>query len=205
MNNLLDPRRLLAIPMVYVFFQWIIGVSPARKKLIQTKIPIFPRARVLEVGCGPGTNRDHLPKEIEYIGCDMDEKYIVNAKKKFGDRGDFVVANAGEIMKMNWKPFDFILSIGLLHHLDSGLANNLIIEAHQLLKEEGCFIAIEPCYSPEQSSFEKWLISKDRGRYIRNTEGYLKIVQSRFQSIETIRFRSGNLTPNAGFCLIAKK
>lgn len=201
----LDPRRFLEIPSVYTFFQAIIGAHSARRKIIQNKIPLFDGARVLEVGCGPGTNLDYLSRTIDYTGCDISEKYIRYAQNKYDGRGHFVKAGVGELTTKNLGSFDFILSIGLLHHLTDSEGQILGSEALELLNQRGCFIAIEPCYSEERSRLEQWIDSNDRGKYIRSSKDYVQILSSSFSKIETQRFKEGNLIPHSGLLIKAQQ
>ena len=47
--------------------------------------------RVLDVGCGPGMNTA-LFAHADYLGIDINPKYIANARRRF--RRDFLVADA---------------------------------------------------------------------------------------------------------------
>ena len=46
--------------------------------------------RVLDVGCGPGTNTRFFPKS-DYLGLDINPRYIDQAERRFGKR--FMVAD----------------------------------------------------------------------------------------------------------------
>ena len=46
--------------------------------------------RVLDVGCGPGTNSHHF-EQSEYLGIDLNERYIDYARRRW--RRNFLVAD----------------------------------------------------------------------------------------------------------------
>lgn len=201
----LDPRRCLGIPLFYEFYQAIVGATSARKKVIQSRMILFDGARILEIGCGTGTNLDYLPRTVEYVGCDISEKYIRYAQSKYDGRATFIKAGAGELAAKNLGFFDFVLSIGLLHHLSDSENQILCREVLGLLNEKGCFIAIESCHSEEQSPLEKWLNSKDRGQYIRFPKDYVRLLSNSFSKIETEYFKEGRFISHSGVFIKAHK
>src|ERR1035438_6608844 len=84
-----DPRKFLERPGVYNFFQRAVGADRPRRRFMAEHVAPLGSARVLEVGCGPGTNCAWLPKSIEYVGCDLSEAYIAYARHVYGDRYQF--------------------------------------------------------------------------------------------------------------------
>ena len=50
--------------------------------------------RVLDVGCGPGTNTRHFATS-DYLGVDLNEKYVEYARAKFGRT--FVAADVTDL------------------------------------------------------------------------------------------------------------
>ena len=40
------------------------------------------------------------------------------------------------------------------------------------LKPGGAFLSIDPCLAPDQSPIARFLVSNDRGRYVRSEQGY---------------------------------
>jgi SAM-dependent methyltransferase len=42
--------------------------------------------RVLDVGCGPGTNAIYF-SDVDYLGIDLNPQYILDAERRYGDAG----------------------------------------------------------------------------------------------------------------------
>ena len=71
--------------------------------------------KVLDVGCGPGTNTRHFI-DSDYLGIDLNQRYINNARERYRCR--FVVADVTRFSNECRERFDFILVNSILHHID---------------------------------------------------------------------------------------
>src|SRR5690348_4409495 len=71
--------------------------------------------RVLDVGCGPGTNAAQFAG-MDYLGIDQNERYISQARRRFGER--FAVGDVTRLDVPTDQRYDFILVNSLLHHID---------------------------------------------------------------------------------------
>ncbi|HEX8170959.1 MAG TPA: class I SAM-dependent methyltransferase [Thermoanaerobaculia bacterium] len=178
-----DPRKILEIPRVYNFYQKAVGAERARRHFIQAKITPFAGKRVLEVGCGPGTNCGYWPANVEYVGCDVSERYITWAKKRYGDRGEFYAAGVGELRSLGLKPFDGILALNLLHHLSDDEVLRLCDEAITLLKADGVFITGDPCFNAGESRLAHFVTARDRGQFVRYPQQYEALLRQRFSEV----------------------
>src|SRR5689334_7476565 len=61
--------------------------------------------RVLDVGCGPGTNAAYFA-HAEYTGIDMNDAYLEHARRKFGRT--FIAADVTQYRVGASEHFDFI-------------------------------------------------------------------------------------------------
>jgi trans-aconitate methyltransferase len=119
--------------------------------------------RVLDVGCGPGTNTALFP-DADYVGIDHNTAYIETARRRHGRR--FVVADVTTYELQGEEPFDFILVNSLLHHIDDRDVTILLRHLRSLLSEEGRIHMIE-LVLPDRSSLPRLMAKWDRGKYAR--------------------------------------
>ena len=68
--------------------------------------------------------------------------------------------------------FELIIAIGVLHHINDETLNHFLKESSRILKPGGRLTTFDPVFHKKQSKFTKWVISRDRGTWVRNVEGY---------------------------------
>ena len=180
----LDPRKILETPGVYNAFQRLTRTREYRRRFMEG-VPLPAGARVLEVGCGPGTNFQFLPerKDVRYVGCDLDAQYIAHAKSRYGDRAEFFAAPVGALQTLGPKRFDTVIAWGLLHHLKDHEVRTLADEVAGLLEPGGSFCTFDPCFTYEQPLVERLLTACDRGRFVRYPEQYVALLDRRFSEV----------------------
>jgi SAM-dependent methyltransferase len=178
-----DPRNILALPEVYGFFNNLVS-GDAQAVLVRDFVRAKKGDRVLDIGCGPGRILDHLPEGINYLGADMSERYIAYARKKYDGRGEFVCQRVDKEAFKDKKGFDIVLARGLIHHINDDEAADLFNIAHFVLRAGGRFITFDGCYVDGQSPIAKFLLSHDRGKYVRDRASYEKIAARKFSDIK---------------------
>ena len=179
-----DIRYILAIPAVYRIFYWVIGGYYLRDVLMKSYIKPREGERVLDVGCGPGDILDYLPK-VEYIGIEHEAKYVDAAERKYGSHGTFLHKDIKNVKIDEFRGFDLVLAIGILHHLDDAKGEKFFNLAWSALKEGGRLICFDGCYEENQSWLKRKLLLMDRGKYVRTKEGYLNLARRKFTFIKT--------------------
>jgi SAM-dependent methyltransferase len=200
-----DPRKILEYPPVYNFFQWAVGANKPRRQFIEEQVVPLGNGRVLEVGCGPGTNCAFIPRSIEYVGCDLSEAYIAYARQRHGDRAEFFAAPVGQLAALGLKPFHAVIAIAVLHHLSDAEILTLCGEVIPLLEAGGVFITGDPCFVSGQKRLERYITSCDRGRYVRYPEQYRALLARSFPVVDMeVKRSQGTLIPNTGVLLKAR-
>jgi SAM-dependent methyltransferase len=185
-GRLFDPRRVLAWPAAYRWFQGLLGARKARRRFLAEWAQPRSGQRTLEVGCGPGDLLAELPAGTRYVGLDIEPRYLRAAERRRGERGTFLLSRAGDAgERLRGEHFDLVLALFLLHHLDDGEARRLIAAAHDLLVPGGVLATIDPARLPGQHPLARWLIDRDRGRHVRGPEAYRALVGERFGTVET--------------------
>ncbi len=172
-------RSILSIPSFYTFFQKIVGADYTYNTFVNNYVRPSVGDSILDIGCGLADILSYLPS-VEYTGFDASQKYINTARKRYGDRGNFICDLVSSIDFKYKSYFDIVLVLGVLHHLDDVEAAKLFEIADTALKPGGRLVAIENCYTENQSPCARWIISKDRGQNVRNEKGYLELACNLF-------------------------
>lgn len=128
--------------------------------------PGLPFRRILDVGCGPGTNtRAFLRTNSNYLGIDLNDGYVASAKRRFGDQ-HFMVGDASKIDVPTGERFDCIFINSMLHHMTDDQVRSLLQSTRDLLMPDGMVYVID-IYVPEQQGLMRRLALADRGEHVR--------------------------------------
>jgi len=180
-------NQLLENPWIYDRFQNFVYRAGQRNKFVSDLISPKPGLRFLDVGCGTADVLRHLP-QIEYLGIDSNNHYIEIARQRYGDRGDFQVADVRDSEFSSRGRFDRILLLGVLHHLSDPECSELLARLALILEPDGYLVTLDPAFQ-EQQGLISWLVSRsDRGRFVRHHERYRELLQTNF-SLETAVIR----------------
>lgn len=182
-----DLRRALSWSPVYRCFDLLVGGPRLRRRYVREYVGPVEGKRVLDIGCGPGDMLRYLPG-AEYFGFDGSAEYIEAARRRFGQRGTFRCARVGPDAAADWPAFDVAMANGVLHHLNDTEAAELLALAARALKPGGRFVSFDGCFVAGQSSAARWLLSRDRGRHVRDERGYVALVSRAFPRVRaTVR------------------
>lgn len=191
-KDIKDIRSILAIPFIYRLFSNIVGQPSARHVYVNDYIRPDEGDRILDIGCGPGDILEYLSDSVTYLGIDMSQEYIEAARKRFGRRGNFICQRLDEQVVSEIPLFDRVIAIGVLHHLEDKDALQLFNVAQLALKPGGRLITVDPVFFEGQPRLERYLVSKDRGEYVRSDKDYKRLIPQYFNHVET-DIRSGLL------------
>lgn len=134
--------------------------------------------RVLDVGCGPGTNCPFF-EHTDYLGMDINPSYIEYASQKFGR--EFVVQDVCQYEPGETR-FDFILLNSLLHHIDDAAAARLLNHLRTTLDTDGHVHIIELVLG-ERPSIARFMAKSDRGDYPRSLEHWQTLFGASFSEV----------------------
>ena len=176
-------RPILNRPFFYEFYHTAIGANYRSRVLVSDYIRPKPGDRILDIGCGPGNMLPFLP-EGQYLGVDSNPSYIASARERYGHRGEFVCERVSHHSVQQFGAFDIVLALGLVHHLDDSEARDLFRLGHTALKTGGRMITNDGCYTPNQSAAKRYLLSRDRGQFVRMQEQYLALAHTWFKRVE---------------------
>ena len=184
-NRMYFPKlqRMLDIPVLYLAYRTIVGGRRATSIYVNEYVRPKCQDRILDIGCGPAETVEHF-SDVEYIGFDNNPAYIELAKKRYGDQGHFFCGQIDQVALEEFGAFDLVLAVGVLHHLDDSESLSLLKLAYRALKEGGRLITYDGCYVEGQSKIAQFIISKDRGRFVRNKEEYFNLVCQVFKNVK---------------------
>jgi SAM-dependent methyltransferase len=174
-------RPFLAIPAAYQLWWNAVGGPALAKVLMNDYVRPEAGARILEIGCGPGTIVSYLPPS-DYLGFDLSPKYIELARKRF-PKARFVCERVSQFSLANEQSFDLVLALGIVHHLEDAEARQLFQIAHDALKPGGKLVTIDGVWTGDQSPAARWFLARDRGEHIRIEREYVGIASEIFSNI----------------------
>jgi len=177
-------RSVLSHPRIYDLFQDIMGARSCRRDFSTNFVRAYTGSRLLDVGCGTAGILDYLPEGVDYWGYDIDPDYIAAAQAKFGGKGRFACRLIEESEITEMPPFDIVVAIGLLHHLDDETARKVLRLARLALKPGGRFVSIDPVFAAGQNPIAQLLIQADRGQNVRTAAGYFALVRHEFHLVK---------------------
>jgi SAM-dependent methyltransferase len=135
--------------------------------------------RVLDVGCGPGTNSRQFT-HAKYLGIDINPAYVESARRRF--RREFVVADARTYRADPEGRFDFILVNSFLHHIATADVVELLSNLRSFLTDDGSIHVLEPVM-PSGWPLARLLAYADRGKFVRPLQEWKAILTGVFHPI----------------------
>jgi ubiquinone/menaquinone biosynthesis C-methylase UbiE len=179
---------LLNISLIYKLIQNLARERYCKKWLAENYWDLKGGEKVIDFGCGPGNSIKFIPKDVEYIGYDINADYIRTAEKKFGNRATFIVGTAHDFInkpdnRMNNS--DIVLITGVLHHVEDNEVLDIFRLAERILAPGGRLICLEPTYLVHQGCISKWFLNRDRGRNIRTEDEWKNLLNNVFNTFST--------------------
>lgn len=176
-------RPILNLPWAYQMWGGLVGADEYRRTLAKEHIRARPSDRILDIGCGPGSMVSYLPRS-EYVGFDANPDYIQQAQRRFPE-AHFTCERVNECNLPQSESFDIVIALGILHHLDDSEAVQLFRMARRTLKPQGRLITLDGVWVAGQSRFAKFLLSRDRGRFVRHAEEYVALASTSFSIVHS--------------------
>ena len=176
-------RSVLAAPQAYQLWWNAVGGPGWARVLVKEYLRVPAGARILEIGCGPGTIVGYLPPS-DYLGFDLSSSYIDLAKKRF-PKAKFVCERVSRFSLTEHGNFDAVLALGIVHHLEDDEAEQLFRIAHDALCPGGKLVTIDGVWLDKQSPATRWLLARDRGEHIRSKQEYLSIASRVFENVKS--------------------
>lgn len=145
--------------------------------------------KIIEIGCSTGICANEIinMRHNEYFGIDIEKKYIEKARSLFPN-GQFICQDARNL-KFDDGFFDIAIFNGVAHHMSDVLFKDCLKEIKRVIKNNGFVLISEPVFN-HKNILSTILLSVDRGKYIRKSEEYSRlIIESGFKIIRTRFFK----------------
>jgi cyclopropane fatty-acyl-phospholipid synthase-like methyltransferase len=164
----------------YRNFKTVIRAEHATKVMAEDYIRPHAGERVLDVGCGDGDIRPHLPG-VEYTGIDLNDDYLEVARRQTDEHTQFLHSDVASLGALGLGPFDCAIAVGLLHHLSDDECASLLSAVHDTLVPGGRLVTFDPVFTPTQRTTARLLAALDRGRHVRDAAGYQRLLTREFE------------------------
>ena len=164
-------------PLVYR--AWQAPFEAAKLEPLHRHNDISRVSRVLDVGCGPGTNAQEF-RHADYLGVDINPRYVAAGRRRYGR--EFVVGDV-----TSWRPpsgarFDFILVNSVLHHIDDADVRRTLATLREALSQGGHLHLLE-LVLPAEAGVARLLARADRGRFARSLAHWRELCSELFEPV----------------------
>lgn len=163
----------------WVYELWQSPFAEAKLSPILSHNNLNEVRRVLDVGCGPGTNTRYFV-HTSYLGIDINPDYIRHAEQRYP--GHFLVADVTSLQLAEDERFDFILINSLLHHLADAEVRALLRRTADVTSDDG-HVHILELVLPKNPSVARRLAHWDRGQYARPLEHWKTLFSESFEPV----------------------
>ena len=169
--------RFLESPVAYSL--WQAPFAGRKFAPIASHVDVSDASRVLDVGCGPGTNRRRF-RHASYVGVDLNPRYVRRARARAG--GSYVVADVTHLPLAQSASFDFILVNSLMHHIPTPEVEELLDRLAGLLAPAGRIHVLDLVLAGRGTT-ARLLAQYDRGGYPRPWDDWMVLLSRRFQPV----------------------
>lgn len=190
-------EALVDYPSLYNLLQVLISAGQrSTKRWAHEWLAVQPGERLLDVCCGTGefcqlwTARDGL----DYLGVDVNPRYIAYAKSRYGNAGRraFRVEDATKL-DLPDNSYDKILFANAFHHLPDDLNHAILRQLAAVLKPGGRLVFIDTV-GDHQGRVQRFFLERDRGSHLRSLDNQVRLISDYFMVERSGTFDTG-LTP----------
>ncbi len=130
---------------------------------------------ILDVGCGTGQFSQIT--DSDYLGIDMDCKYIEDSRKKYGSEKKRFECVSLQDARFE-RQYDVSLMVDLTHHISDDDLRDLLVHLKKVTSKFVVFF--DPVKQDKWNILGRLITSLDRGKFIRSRETELNIISEYF-------------------------
>lgn len=161
-----------------VYRAWQAPFAEAKLEPLRRHNDLASARKVLDVGCGPGTNTRHF-EHADYLGIDINPEYVAAAAERTGRR--FLAADV-TAYEVEDDGFDFILANSFFHHVDDAATDRILGHLATLLTPDGHLHVLD-LVLPAEPSPSRLLARMDRGDFARPLDQWREICERHFEPV----------------------
>ena len=143
-----------------------------------------PGKLILDLGCGPIQYPEYLTYSETHdfrVCCDISLTALMEARKRIGDHGLFVVGDAANL-PFAPETIDDAVSLHTLHHLDLADQKKAWGELYRVLKPGGRVLLVEESNDPERAKI--WLEACEGMTVYTPEDQFAALKEAGFRNIE---------------------
>ncbi|MCP3939883.1 MAG: class I SAM-dependent methyltransferase [Desulfobacteraceae bacterium] len=131
------------------------SVAAIRKMMLKMYLP-QKGMRVLEVGCGTGTNlKLYQQAGCEVYGIDLSASMLKVATRKLGEQAQIKLGDASQMPYLD-NYFDLVITMLTLHEMPNSIRSPIMNEMSRVVKQDGRLLFVD--FHPGPLRFPKgWL------------------------------------------------
>lgn len=184
-QQIMRAQNLFNNPVAYKVFQTLISRRSTLEMIEREIINASDSTRVLDFGCGLGQHSKSFDNQI-YLGIEPIESCIQAANRFYARQNvEFKVGDHKTLAEYQDASFDLVLAMGVIHHMSDNDYEVLVTEANRLLKPGGRLVTLDPILHDNQRRISKWVVSKDRGEWVRGQVDYLMTLKNSFSDVDS--------------------
>ncbi len=187
-------------PLLWAFtrigLDFAFGLYRKRIKVMYDWGIIEDHPSVLDIGCGTGQYANIT--EGEYLGVDLNERYINYARKKASRPNRLFQCMDVTDLYEEECAFDLVLMVDFLHHIPYEQCTHLLTTASRLAKQ---YVVIFEPITFQPYPLGRWIVEHDRGDHVRSLERLHGLIEeSRLKIAKSIQLWSGPINSRAILC-----
>lgn len=103
------------------------------------------RRRILDYACGTGSLTGHLLNEgLDVAACDLSSDSLAIVRERYQNHPNFIGVSAPNDLKMTASPFDAVLLVELIEHVDDATLSGIFAEVKGALRPGGLIVVTTP-------------------------------------------------------------
>jgi len=154
---------------------------------------------VIDFGCGAGYYSTIVPGE--YVGVDLNQRYITFAEKKYNQSNRNFLCHNITCTEFSSKQFDKSMYLCVMHHLSDD-DNHKALKELQRITQKRCVIVD---LWPSENKLRRFIQDNDPGGYLREIENQETLILPYFQIIKRNKFYTNSKLAELSLFIVTPK